>query len=447
MSGRFYPDLSLAEETEESNNESSDSESTSDAETGELGQRVPPNFPNAEATSAPMFGKFRGIKELNLNFAKVAGKDKKHPYTYCVACNETIKSTDTAFIEDHLKMCALDDVTKKKIQDAIDKEAGTELRRMCSVKSDKLDLEWTQVAIKNNLSLRLVEAPDLRSFMKKLKPEWHMPSRKIMSNKYIPRLARAVDEAFKNRLDTTNENFLISAEFDHWRDATDRSVLAIVATLPEGTRHLMTLEDVTLRGHSTNSILKSLLKSLNTIDTFKLNAIMSDSAASCKKARAELILNEGFTHVIEYRCQAHLFNLIGARMMNDKDVDEMFIGANKLVSFISGHERLQALLSEEGYNKLVKATAIRWYSHVAMFESLLSIQDEAKRLLRSASRDARRHNVEEPVAGCSAGSAAPESQSDAAASRAIRKKNQCLSICASSTAKPFGKTYQNFSRF
>lgn len=90
-----------------------------------------------------------------------------------------------------------------------------------------------------------------------------------------------------------------------------------------------------------------VMRYVSQIPSRKLNAIMSDSASSCKKARSRLVSQENndFMHLLQYRCQAHLFNLIGAKMMAEQDVEEMFTGANKLVGFISSYSN-RSLLNE-----------------------------------------------------------------------------------------------------
>lgn len=206
----------------------------------------------------------------------------------------------------------------------------------------------------------------MRSFFSKVKPDWNVTCGKEISSTLIPHLAGTrglCDERFFNSIKRSNEYFFLSVEFDHWQDIMGRSVLAVVATFPDGARHLISPEDVTLRGHSSTSIIKSLKKSLSTVTPTKLNAIMSDNAASCKRARKRLIeeVDSPYKHLIEYRYQAHLFNLIGARSMKDEEIEELFTGANKLVSYISSNQKLQGLLTELGYRKLVKSTSVRWY--------------------------------------------------------------------------------------
>lgn len=332
--------------------------------------------------------KYMSIPELNLNFKKVAGKDKNHPNSYCLACKEVVYSTDSRLLQKHLRFCSVDQETKETIATALTQSTKENfLKDMTKNENKQYNLLLTNVIISNNISLRSVGCKYLLELVNKMKPNWKVACRREITQKYIPILASICDKKFETTLEGYEQDFLISVEFDHWRDSVNRSVLAVVATLPGGQRHLVSLEDVTLRGHSTNSILKSLKKSLGKMTARKINAVMSDSASSCKKARQRIVEQEAeYTHLLEYRCQAHLFNLIGAKVMEDEEMDDVFSGANKLVSFISSNSQLQSMLTELGYKKLIKSCSVRWYSHIAMLESLLEIKSVALELFEQASR-------------------------------------------------------------
>lgn len=77
--------------------------------------------------------------------------------------------------------------------------------------------------------------------------------------------------------------------------------MAVVATLPDGSRFLLSLEDVSIQGKSTAALLISLKEGLFKIRNIrKVNSIQSDSASSCKSAREKLVSGKNFAHIIEH---------------------------------------------------------------------------------------------------------------------------------------------------
>lgn len=245
----------------------------------------------------------------------------------------------------------------------------------------------TKVILKNNLPLRLVECELFRKLCK-MHPPTRFPGRHLLSKFYIPRISKLLDEKFFKEVGD-GPNYTLSIEFDHWTDLTHRSLLAVLATKADGSKHLLDVEDVSLTGHSAESIIRTLNRVLAPIEPLKINSIVSDAAASCSKARADFVQQAGYKHVIHQRCIAHLLNLVGKDISEHRDVLDIMQQATKLVSIISTDTRIVAEFDKAGQRHRARSVKTRWYSIVNMLESLVSCRDLAIRAISEAIEKSR----------------------------------------------------------
>lgn len=120
----------------------------------------------------------------------------------------------------------------------------------------------------------------------------------------------------------------------------------------------------------------------------KINSTISDGAASCEKARGDLVRQQGFTHIIEHRCIAHLVNLVCRRVLDSICAKDIFSEASKFASFVANDSAICARLKELQVRRVRKASATRWYSAADMLESLVEVKSKAgsevETLLRGA---------------------------------------------------------------
>lgn len=111
----------------------------------------------------------------------------------------------------------------------------------------------------------------------------------------------------------TSDDYCLSIEFDHWSDKGNRSLLGVVSSYTNGSRYLVSLEDVSLKGHSADAIVDSLKAIIAKLPASKINAFVSDSASSWKAARERLVdVLDG--HYIQHRCFAHIPNRMGEKL-------------------------------------------------------------------------------------------------------------------------------------
>lgn len=107
----------------------------------------------------------------------------------------------------------------------------------------------------------------------------------------------------------------------------------------------------------------------------KFNSIVSDEASNCRLAR-EIIVDEMESgHLIEFRCMAHFFNLIGGSISKSSQLRTSFDKLTTLISAVTNRKMLASKLRELGAKRLVHATPTRWYTTCASINAALKIKN------------------------------------------------------------------------
>ena len=97
--------------------------------------------------------------------------------------------------------------------------------------------------------------------------------------------------------------------------------------------------------------------------------------SSIKNHHTSLITEEEeFSHLIQYRCLAHVFNLIGATLSKDFYVRIILDDLVKLIQCINKRQSLVAAISSRGGNRVVECVPTRWYSTCASINSVLRLE-------------------------------------------------------------------------
>lgn len=239
--------------------------------------------------------------------------------------------------------------------------------------SSSISLDWAKVMVENNISTRTLESSSFKYFMARHVKNWKIPERGQFTGMIIPQLSRAFQCKFQTKLG--KQITYLSIEFDHWTDVTGKSIFGVIGTTISGQRFLIDLKDVSLKDHSSYVIVEDLREILEKFQPTVINSIISDGAFNCRKAREEFVRVEGFEHVIQHRCLAHLFNNIGKRITTEnKTVAETLRIATNLTNIVSNSTYWTAYMRLEGYAKIHSACPVRWYSTVIMITRLIDLK-------------------------------------------------------------------------
>lgn len=324
--------------------------------------------------------RFHDIQDIedSFEFRKGSARNVK---ALCRVCNKSFFCNGYKRIAIHIKNCR-----------QFPKDTGSTLTLRINEKLDsgrrkisKLDRLLTLALIENNWPLRSISSKSFKEFMSTAAPTYHLPERRRISTEIIPNLSSELESSFYKFIDAARD-YELSIEFDHWTDLSYKSILGVVATKANGDRFLIELEEVSLVGHSAKSIVKSLATILQKIDPKKINAITSDSASNCKKSKTEFIALDGYRHVIEHRCLAHLLNNIGKHMCKADPFNYVVSITSSLANHLSKDTQFLAIQQIEGFKRIKPIAPTRWYSTVHMLSSLLESRKEALRYLESVTK-------------------------------------------------------------
>lgn len=248
--------------------------------------------------------RFRKHKELANYFQRVEYDPRTQPGHKCKFCPELIRSHDLTRLRSHLSICpgVTEDVNERF-------SSSFTTPSIASIDGDDIGYLFARLTVRNNLPLHLLDCKLFKKFIYQINPDVKLPGRNLLASQYIGKISAQLQTNFLAAVKNLPEMSL-SIEFDHYKDACHRSILGVVATKQDGTKHLLEAQDVSLIGHSAAEIRKSLVNILNIIPRLKINSLISDGVASCEKARSEIIRHPGFGHIIEHRCIAHLINLV-----------------------------------------------------------------------------------------------------------------------------------------
>lgn len=291
----------------------------------------------------------------------------------CKECGWSVSTNRQEIIALHASTCTLLS-TETRTRSGLILE-DIKAQKPIQISASKEDtIRLIKILTRHNVPLNLFSDLEFKNLMDR-RCGWKLPGRKIVSEKYIPHLAKRCDENFDKKV-KSSANFSMTIEFDHWSDIINRSILAVLASFPDGSSHLISLEDVSLLSHSAESIKKSILISLSSIEAKKINSFISDSASSCRLAKQKLIGIPEFSHVIGTRCLAHCINLIGNRITTESSLKQVVSWANKIARYLTQSISISASLRDSGIQKVSAATPTRWYSTVSMLEKLLINRDD-----------------------------------------------------------------------
>jgi len=312
--------------------------------------------------------RFRKMPQLSRAFIKrkVGGRSQ----FVCIGCVATCKTNEILRLVKHVKKCRkLNEVDRREIEEAFNEMVQKDDFQNDSNRSRNID--WVDVMVENNFSINSIESKSFRAFMKKNVPLWRLASRHQISDLYIPRMSAKLQQEFLKTIRAKND--LLSIEFDHWKDSNQRSLLGVVITTRNGSKHLQDLVDVSLVGHANNVIVEQLKTSLASIPKRLINAFVSDSASACTLAREKLVSEHDFKFSLHHRCMAHLLNRLGNKITSQ--VQDVIEWASTITAYVNAHPIMVARFKQQGIAKVQRHCSVRWFSTVNMIESLIEAKN------------------------------------------------------------------------
>lgn len=338
---------------------------------------------NPQAPSANPFKVFTK-SEYNLTLPALlkiyefrVSSDKHNKDAKCRGCNLQFEKFKLDGVINHARLCK--SVPKDELAELELEIKGRERKKTSqnpeqAATQTSIDRLLVNFISESGSSISIIENPDFRRILQLASPNYQLPTRFKLSNNLIPSTAIEIRQMSRSKLDQAPK-FSITIEFDAWTSNAGNSLLAVVATIREGLSTLIDLVDISAESHSAEFLTTVANTSLRNsgIKLENINAIVSDEASNCKLARV-LLVDELDCHVVEYRCMAHVFNLIGALMSKSEHIKPTLENLVKLVNYIGKNKVLVSHLREDGATKVVRAVPTRWYSTCSTINSILKMK-------------------------------------------------------------------------
>lgn len=320
---------------------------------------------------------FRANNETNVRFRKYPSLDKVFLHkcwdengqrtAECRSCGITYTGNRYKRLFDHIGDCNyIESEIKEQFAIEANKHMVDKYRNFTNMKKN---LKLTAMIAENKMSFAFVESKTFRSWVGELDSTYRPASRHDISSDLLPSMSLQIEKVFIKQV-YVMPDFSLSIEFDHWADIIHREFLGIIATRPDGRRFFFGLSDVSMEGKSARVTVPLIRKVLCKLPSMKINSIISDSAAPCKKARNILSTELDYIHLFEHRCLAHLMNNIGKKMAQHDPVKSVIETASSINGPLNLDPVFLSKLKSLGMQRLKKSCKTRWNSEIEMLESL-----------------------------------------------------------------------------
>lgn len=346
--------------------------------------------PEDNSSTRQDFEKFRSrYPELFELYRFVPSDDNKGRNAICNTCNKTFKKYKPSRIIEHSRRDCLesDQELVQRLLDRCDEYAAQQAEKLedtpterTKAKIEKIQTDLDDLIVYfisvHSLPISILISNEFKDIVSKISMNYKLPSRRKFTCNFLPAKAASY---FKNAMSKLQEcdNYTLTLEFDEWTSKAGMSLLAVTITTLSGHSLLLDLIDITNEHHSALLIAEKAIIAMKKsgIPERKFNAIVSDEASNCRLAR-EIIIDEVESgHLIEFRCMAHFFNLIGGSISKLPLLRGSLDKLMTLVGAITSRKLLVSKLRELGAKRMVHATPTRWYTTCASINAALRVKE------------------------------------------------------------------------
>lgn len=333
---------------------------------------------------------FEASSIARLKYKKIADfyhkrtNNKKMRDLLCLGCKGVKLSMKWEQAVNHALRCKENSEDKKReLQQEIIAEGDSHnLLKKCSqlVKADKLTMSLVELVALESLPLSFIRSQEAREIFSTLLGFKFVPSGpNRIRNRILPEAAKQYTDT--NMIELRKQrDYTVTIEFDAWTSRSRASLLGTVVTSPNGASMLLDLTDISGESHTADYLCKTALQIIykNEFPLRKLNAIVSDEASAFKLAReliaAKLKTDHKRPLIIEYRCFAHVFNLMISAFAQSRRVSPSLEKLSTFINAISRNKVLVSKIEELGGKRLVHSTPTRWFSISSSIRSAIAVR-------------------------------------------------------------------------
>ncbi|XP_067216729.1 E3 SUMO-protein ligase ZBED1-like isoform X2 [Linepithema humile] len=247
--------------------------------------------------------------------------------------------------------------------------------------ADRITLSIMYMIAVDKLPLSTVEAKGFKTLMKTTVPLYNIPSRKTITNIMESRY-QIMKEQFKKKIKEAPSYTLTC---DNWSDVSNQSYLGVTihyleadCEMKNGCLGVLPLD----KNHTSDYLHDSLLKVMEDfhVDSNKIMAIISDSAANIRSAVTKLVGSNK-----QLACFAHILShLVPKALQSIQSAMEIISKVKKIVSLtrhsIVASDELKRLQKRDGKTdgtilKFIQDVETRWNTTYYMLERFLTLED------------------------------------------------------------------------
>lgn len=318
--------------------------------------------------------KAKPLGDMFIYFKNPSGVDSYD--AMCRACNKKLLRSKAKREVNHIIKGCKDVLDTAKLRFARNMNAtGYNVYIGDQVTKDVIDGLIVDFIAANLLPIRLTESYHLKELVAMIDRNYPLPkhtrlnsmiqakSKKIRSDKIIQANGAG--------------SCSLTVELDGWTSNASMQIMAVVLTTHCGEPFLLDLINISDMRHTGTNVAERVRSSIASsgISPVKFNCIVTDQGPDFRAARAELVTQLGPNVLIQYRCMAHVFNLIiGTMSKSNRLIDTL----KNLISFIDAIDRRSFLkdhLAKLGAKRICRLITVRWYSSAEAIHSVLPLRD------------------------------------------------------------------------
>lgn len=231
---------------------------------------------------------------------------------------------------------------------------------------EALDLQLARFVYSTNIPFHIVEHPEFKKLITKLRPGYQPPNRHEVGGKLL-------DTAHADLLgQCTNElrDRTVSISLDGWSNIHNDPIICASITTDDGRSFLAGTFDTSGKSH-TSDYLYEITKSVihQSEEQFKchVRSFVTDNAANMSKMRKDLRNNDD-VDVITYGCSAHYLNLLA----KDVEISGVRDHLMPVIKYFRNCHVSSALYKQTGGKMLVLPHEVRWNTVADCLDSYLS---------------------------------------------------------------------------